>query len=133
MQREREDQMRVDFAEYIGVLRQMTGASITDPEQRTRFARTAQLADPWRGGRDGGHWEYLEDAYARAERDPQSTTRILAGIERAESLGFEPFLTDMQLRSLRQVRDLTGHSRPERASDNPAPRHDRGSGIERSR
>ncbi|WP_228539782.1 hypothetical protein [Nocardia sp. XZ_19_385] len=109
--------MRTDFTEYVALQRQALRPTVSDTEMDQYFAQQAAISQRWKIGPHAQHWEYLSDAHHDWQQAPKTMERFLHGvvydcIDNGDASG----VTDIQLRSQAQARDLT---EPQRQQPRP--------------
>lgn len=112
MEREHEEAMRTDYTTYAELGRQMHRPSTNEAEIQLIDLQQQIVADRWETGPHANHWGYLDGAHEGWRADPELMQRRLHGMEYAEGNGYEPGLTDVELRSQEQARDLAAQARP---------------------
>ncbi|MFE9576335.1 hypothetical protein ACFYO1_08125 [Nocardia sp. NPDC006044] len=112
--------MRADFARMIRLSEAQFHAR-TDHEIDQLATRTKELMQQWTTGRaeEASNWRYLSDAHYDWRHAPGTMQRMLDNIEHAQAGGFDPGLTDVELRSQRQAHDLNLSLAAERSQGRP--------------
>ncbi|WP_067478746.1 hypothetical protein [Nocardia amamiensis] len=138
MEREHEEAMRAEFAEYTQLTEQMYRPDATDAEIDNICDQRRQIDQRWGEGPHAEHWGYLSDAYEDWRQAPDTMFRFIDNI--AHNGGG---VTDVQHRSLLQAGQLAGRSSQQvrdaarrytarATSEQPTPRSDR-TQVERGR
>ena len=107
MQREHEEAMRAEFSERIELENKRFDPSTTDADLDRIWDRTSEINQRWAGGPHAEHWEFLNDAHHDWKRSPETMERFRADIAHNQEISGHVGLSDIQLRSLEQARDLT--------------------------
>ncbi|MBH0775056.1 hypothetical protein [Nocardia bovistercoris] len=121
MHSEHEDHMRAEYDTYYRLGRDMFEAG-TEAEIDRMEDQQSEIARRWQQGPHAEHWNYLADAEHDWEHAPDTMRRFMDNVafNREHHTGLAA-LTDVQVRSQEQARELTGNDRPQ-------PRRERGRG-----
>ncbi|MGY1946164.1 hypothetical protein [Nocardia asiatica] len=104
MEREHEEAMRTEFAEYTKLTEQMYRPDATDTDIDRITQQRSEIGQRWGEGPHAEHWSYLSDAYEDWRQAPDTMLRFLDNIDHNGGEG----VTDVQHRSLRQAGQLAG-------------------------